>query len=107
MVLALLVDHHLRPLYTAYCPVRVSRVFPGVCYPCIVGMSGARLYPIDFRGGRLDAQAYTILWKSAAECDTGVAPVEGILFKLSQPGNMLASVSDDPQDPSSMAALRR
>lgn len=109
VALALLVDHNLRPIYTAFCTVRVFRVFPGQCYPCIDFMSGARLHVINVRQPRQEFEQYSILWRPSQleEYIGGYAPIEGILFKLIQPGNMLGSVSNDLQDPSSAAALKK
>lgn len=109
VVLALMVDHNLRPMYTAFCTVRVFRVFPGQCYPCIDCMSGARLHVIHVRKSANEYNQWSILWRPSQpeEYNGANVPIEGILFKLIQPGNMLGSVSDDLEDPSATAALRK
>lgn len=109
MALALMVDRDLNPKFTTLCPVRVFRIFPGLCYPCINSMSGSRMHIIDIRQPGQPLEQFNMLWRPdpAPEYNQGNPKIEGMLFRLTQPGNMLESVSSDLQDASTAAALRK
>lgn len=72
-------------------------------------MLGARLHVINIQPPKQEFEQYSILWRPCEpeEYTGSNVPIEGILFQLIQPGNMLGSVSDDLRNPSSAAALKK